>query len=65
MSGLLLTDVTLRAGRQCLERAGLPVDHHTVVKQLGIEKQSTFAVSDSEVEQVVAAVKQDLALAAH
>jgi uncharacterized metal-binding protein len=39
------------------------VDHHTVVKQLGIEKQSTFAVSDGQVEQVVAAVKQDLAQA--
>jgi uncharacterized metal-binding protein len=50
-------------GKAILERAGLPVDHHTVVKQLGIEKQSTFAVSDDEVGQVVAAVKQDLAQA--
>lgn len=50
-------------GKAILEQAGLPVDHHTVVKQLGIEKQSTFSVSDSQVEQVVAAVKQGLAQA--
>ncbi len=50
-------------GKAILEQVGLPVDHHTIVKQLGIEKQSTFAVSDGQVEQVVAAVKQDLAQA--
>ena len=47
-------------GKVALERVGLTVDHHTIIKQLGIEKQSTFAVSDDDVEQVVAAVKQGL-----
>ena len=47
-------------GKLALERVGLTVDHHTIVKQLGIEKQSTFAVSDGEVKQVVTAVKQGL-----